>query len=182
MQFDINQVLKVDPKMYRHFAVATIILTALFGFFADGENREAVAEEMDKHDQQVAARKAEEEKQSQKKPILVNRAGEGRDESADDSGGFGSATDRTSGKGFGTSMAWSSSSPGLRQGCGRALADRNVLAQMNDRQRDAYLARLDEMDCGGESAATAAPHQPTSAEISQLAAASAARSGSASVD
>lgn len=34
----------IDPKMYRHFAVATLILTALIGFFADGENRDAAAE------------------------------------------------------------------------------------------------------------------------------------------
>lgn len=182
MQLDINQVLKVDPKMYRHFAVATLVLTALIALFADGDNRGAVTDGMERREQQAALRKAEAEKQGESKPVLVNRAGESRDNSGDGGGDFGSPTDRSSGLGFRTSVALQASPQGLLRGCGRALADRSVLAQMNERQREAYLAKLDEMDCSGGGAPEDRPHQPTPAEISHLAAASAARSGSLTID
>ncbi len=34
----------IPPKMYRHFAVVTVLLTACIAMFADGENRQAVAD------------------------------------------------------------------------------------------------------------------------------------------
>lgn len=37
----IAQKQTISPKVYRHFAVITIVVTALIGFFANGENRDA---------------------------------------------------------------------------------------------------------------------------------------------
>ncbi|MCP5378794.1 MAG: hypothetical protein H6914_00010 [Novosphingobium sp.] len=34
------------PKVYRHFAVVTLVVTLLMAMFADGENREAMADEI----------------------------------------------------------------------------------------------------------------------------------------
>lgn len=33
----------ITPQMYRHFAMVTLVMTALMAFFADGESRKAVA-------------------------------------------------------------------------------------------------------------------------------------------
>ena len=182
MQFDINQVLRIDAKMYRHFALFTLIITACVGFFADGENREAVANEMDKRDQQVALRKAEEEKQSQaNRPAFENRAGSGPAMADEGIGDYGSPMDQSSGKGSASALPLRLPGSGLPNACGREAADRNALARMNKLQRDAYLAKLDEMDCD-KAAKEARPHQPTRSEISALAAASAARSGSSEID
>lgn len=182
MQFDINQIIRIDAKMYRHFAVITLIVTACVGLFADGENREAVASEMDKRDQQVALRKAEEEKQSQtNRPAFENRAGNGPAMADEGIGDYGSPMDGTSGKGSSSALPLRPPAPGLRNACGRAAADKAALARMNELQRQAYLAKLDEMDCTRQSREEQ-PHQPTPAEIRSLAAASAARSGSSEID
>lgn len=42
----------VSPKMYRHFAVITLVLTVLVAMLADGEQRDAISQE-------IAARQAE---------------------------------------------------------------------------------------------------------------------------
>lgn len=180
MNIDVNQILRVDAKMYRHFAVITLVVTACVGFFADTENRQAVASEMDRRDEQVALRKAEEEK-SAERPVFQNNAGNGPAMGDDSSAGYGAPTDTGSARGIGSSVLPAAYSPGLRQACGRNAADRTTLSKMSKEQAAAYLAKLDEMDCT-KVAAQSQPHQPTSAEISALAAASAARSGSQSVD
>lgn len=180
MQFDINQFVRIDPKMYRHFAVVTLIITACVGFFADTENREAVAGEMDRRDQQVELRKAEEAKQAREHSTFENRAASGPAMADDVGGGYGAPMDNGGSRGMGSSVMPASYRP-LAQACGRAAADRNALARMSQPQREAYLAKLDEMDCS-RSASESQPHQPTQSEISALAAASAARSGSGSVD
>lgn len=180
MAFDINQIIRVDPKMYRHFAVLTLVITACIGFFADTENRAAVASEFDKRDQQAALRKVEEEKQGNR-PVLENRAGNGPAMADEGSGNYGAPTDGGSGLGTATSINPFRAAPGLRQACGREAADRTALAKMSKPQAAAYLAKLDEMDCSRASTMPE-PHQPTQREINALAAASAARSGSSSVD
>lgn len=180
MALDINQIVRVDAKIYKHFAVLTVVITACIGFFADTDNRQAIASEMDKRDQTVALRKAEEEKRA-KHPVLENRAGNGPPMADDLAGGYGAPTDGGSGRGTASSVLPGAGSSGLRQACGRSAADRNALAKMGKEQAAAYLAKLDEMDCS-KAAQSSQPHQPTPGEISALAAASAARSGSESVD
>lgn len=63
----------VDAKMYRHFAVVTVCLTAALAIFADGENRKAVAEGIEAHERQTALERAEVAKFGQAK--LVDRSG-----------------------------------------------------------------------------------------------------------
>ena len=42
----------IPPKMYRHFAIVTVALTAAIALFANGENREAVAAQIEERQQQ----------------------------------------------------------------------------------------------------------------------------------
>ena len=48
----------IPPKMYRHFAVVTVLLTAGLALFADGENREAVAGHIEQRQQEAEVREA----------------------------------------------------------------------------------------------------------------------------
>jgi hypothetical protein len=48
----------MSAKVYRHFAVVTVAVTAAMGMFADGETRDAAASEIAAHDQQVALARA----------------------------------------------------------------------------------------------------------------------------
>ncbi len=43
----------IPIKMYRHFAIITIAITLLLGFFANGENSEAVVAQIEEHQQQA---------------------------------------------------------------------------------------------------------------------------------
>ena len=47
----------IPAKMYRHFAVVTLLLTASVAFFADGENREAVAAQVAEKKQETKVRR-----------------------------------------------------------------------------------------------------------------------------
>lgn len=49
----------LNAKMYRHFAVVTVCLTGALAILADGENREAVAEELARRDRQAELKRAE---------------------------------------------------------------------------------------------------------------------------
>lgn len=45
----------LKPSMYRHFAVVTVAITLVMVIFADGENREAIAAELqERHDTEAA--------------------------------------------------------------------------------------------------------------------------------
>ncbi|MGV2496184.1 hypothetical protein [Altererythrobacter sp. Ery1] len=52
----------LNAKMYRHFAVVTVCLTSALAILADGENREAVADELARRDRQAELKRAEAEK------------------------------------------------------------------------------------------------------------------------
>lgn len=43
------------PKIYRHFAVITVASTLVMAMFADGENRQAMADEIRSHEQAAGA-------------------------------------------------------------------------------------------------------------------------------
>ena len=47
----------VPAKMYRHFAIVTIALTAAVALFADGESRNAVAERVADHQREIQDRR-----------------------------------------------------------------------------------------------------------------------------
>lgn len=55
----VAQTLPITPKMYRHFAVVTVVLTAALALFADGERQEMLKGELAKH--QTASGAAEQE-------------------------------------------------------------------------------------------------------------------------
>ena len=59
----------VTAKMYRHFAVITVLVTGTLAIFADGGNRAAVAEEIREHEQKRELKQASVEKFG--KPKLI---------------------------------------------------------------------------------------------------------------
>lgn len=61
-------VIPVSAKMYRHFAVITVAITTCLAVFADGENREAIA-------QQLAEKKANHEMQQAERELAKNGKG-----------------------------------------------------------------------------------------------------------
>lgn len=51
----------VPVKLYKHFAVVTVVLTATIALFADGENREAVAHQMEQREEEARLERASQE-------------------------------------------------------------------------------------------------------------------------
>lgn len=61
---------KIDmAKMYRHFAVVTVAVTALVGLFADGEATQAVEDHMQERAERERIAKAEKEREADKQLI-----------------------------------------------------------------------------------------------------------------
>lgn len=69
----------IPPKMYRHFAVVTVLLTAAVAMFAGGENRKAVAAQVENAEENGS--------QVESAPALATRSG---DNPAPVVGSFGS--------------------------------------------------------------------------------------------
>lgn len=165
--------LGIDPKMYRHFAMLTIGLTTIFAVFADGETREAMAQ----NDQHAELKRADEKKFG--KTRLVDKRGEKPRNNAGSgfNGTFGAPMDGTSNTG-----GYSGIVP-----ANLALApppiiievDQAALARMAPEQRKAYLKRLEDER---QRRMREGPVMPTPQQVSALAAASAARAGSDSID
>lgn len=166
--------LGIDPKMYRHFAMLTIGLTTIFAVFADGETRETVA-----HNHQHAELKRADEKKFGKTKLVDKRGDKPRPNSG--GGGFNGA--------FGAPMDGSGGSGGNSGYVPPALAltpspiiievDQAALARMSPEQRKAYLKRLEDER---QRRMREGPVVPTPQQVSALAAASAARAGSDSID
>ena len=51
----------VDAKMYRHFAIATVLITGCLAMFASGENRQAIQDKIEAHQRRAEAQQAEQE-------------------------------------------------------------------------------------------------------------------------
>lgn len=62
----IAQSIVVSPKVYRHFAVLTVTVTALIAIFADGERREEIADHIEAKEAKAEARRIEAEKNKAK--------------------------------------------------------------------------------------------------------------------
>lgn len=86
----------IPPKMYRHFALVTVAVTASIAMFANGENREAVAAQIAQHRKETQVRPPS---APQFGTPTVSRAARQRPEFADDlevfDGTFGRPTTRT---------------------------------------------------------------------------------------
>jgi hypothetical protein len=70
----------IPPKVYRHFALVTVLLTAGIAMFADSENREASA--------QVAPRESGLRQESIPKPLVAPRTTRRKHHFAQDGEGF----------------------------------------------------------------------------------------------
>lgn len=57
----------VSAKMYKHFAMTTVCITALLAIFADGSNREAIGDHLESQRQQAEMRSAEQDLTAQHK-------------------------------------------------------------------------------------------------------------------
>lgn len=88
----------ITPKMYRHFAAITVALTLTLGLFANGEGRQALADEVEGRVAAHQEARRIEEAQIAKfgKPKLIAR--NSRRDSAWGYGGYGDAFDSDYGK------------------------------------------------------------------------------------
>lgn len=90
----------LNAKMYRHFAVVTVCLTGALAILADGENREAVADELAKREQRAELERVEAEKFGQPRLVTsVARRGDGHSATFDygGTGEFGAPMDSVGG-------------------------------------------------------------------------------------
>lgn len=172
----------IDAKMYRHFAVITIAITATIGVFADGEGRKALAngvsEEISERQEAERLQQAQVAKFGQ--PKLFQRKPAGRREKAlNDSDSFewayGEPTDTGSLSGQ-ASAVWTgrmnpkAKVPGSYAPYGISQAQWNA---MTEEEREAFLAE----HARSQPVVSAAQHRR---QVDGLMAASAARAGSAS--
>ena len=55
-------IIPVDGKLYRHFAIATVLITGCLAMFASGENREALSQAIESQQQQAEVKEVEAKK------------------------------------------------------------------------------------------------------------------------
>lgn len=65
--------LPITPKMFQHFAAITIVTTLILSFFANGENREMVEEEIAQQQAEVKAKQAARAEPAVKSKVRDNR-------------------------------------------------------------------------------------------------------------
>ncbi|CAH0496682.1 hypothetical protein NVSP9465_01724 [Novosphingobium sp. CECT 9465] len=166
--------LGIDPKMYRHFAMATVAISTIVAVFADGESQQAMA-----HNRKPAEIKQAEKPKFGKATLADNREDGGKRKSGGSGfhGQFGAPMDGSSAAGGNSGVI----------PAGLVLApppiivevNQNALARMTPEQRAAYLKRLEEER---QRRMNEGPTVPSPAQVSALAASSAARSGSEEID
>ncbi len=162
------------PKAYRHFAVVTVAVTTLMAVFADGENREAISQTVEDHQQDQDLHRKEVERYG--KPVLKMK------ESDSSKGGGHFASDAETGAGLAMGGGGGSySHHRSRAGIGARVAagayrqqgiTDEKLAKLTPGEREALLESLDEKETAP------AEREVTQADLDRLMAASAMRSGS----
>lgn len=70
----IAAALPVDARMYRHFAAITLAVTALVALFADGENRQAIADEVEARETRRELREQQAERPGFSRDLAAHRA------------------------------------------------------------------------------------------------------------
>ncbi|MCW1383377.1 hypothetical protein OLX02_11150 [Novosphingobium sp. KCTC 2891] len=158
--------LGIDPKMYRHFAALTLVISISVAIFADSDQEESIAAQVQQQEHQAELKRQETEK-AKPKPVLVDARGGGW---GSESGDFGAPMD--SGGSDGGSVVVL---PPPMANTIQVEVDPRMLAQMTPAQRQAYLKKLDEEKRRREAQG---PYRPTTAELQSLRSASALRSGS----
>lgn len=66
-------IIPVDAKMYRHFAIATVLITGCLAMFASGENREALADTIEAQQRKVEVEQAQADKPAAKKSNFTDK-------------------------------------------------------------------------------------------------------------
>lgn len=169
-----QHVLGIDPKMYRHFAAATLLISLAVAMLTDnGQSDSVLAPIREARDD--TARKDAADRARQAPALVDNRSSSAPSDGGRDGGSYGAPMDSG-----GTSIVIANSA-----GAAQSMApstiniDPKVLEAMPPEQRDTYVKKLQErkraLDRQG-------PRVPTSAEVSALGNASAMRSGADRAD
>ncbi len=150
------------PRIYRHFAIVTLAVTALVGIFADGENREAIAQA---------------QQQQSREPIRI-KPPEKKEREGREGGSFGSVGGR-----FGTPMV---NPGGSRSDAIETIGPSQVpartnptglsdaeFARLSPKEREALIQKIREQQFG-------LSPEIRARQIENLVAASTARSGAES--
>ena len=158
-------------RIYRHFAVVTMLLTGAVAVFADGENRAAMAEEIAEREQKNALARASAEKfgppRLVKKPATANVGSFGSD-----SGEFGSPMDHAEGDNSSGYVPedFAPANAFVPAAYSRFGLSAEEWARLDEEQRAALLRQMN-----AEAEPADAPERAQ--QIDRLKAASAARSG-----
>lgn len=161
--------LGITPKMYRHFAIITIALSGTIAMFADGDRRTAIADDIAQRQQKAELKREEAKKFGPSEVGTLPQ--EGGSWGTDSQGGFGNPID-TSGANGGSAVF---SNSGGKRAPIMIEVDPKLLAKMTPEQRAAYLKKLEEER---QRRMAEEPAPPSQAQIDNLIAASAQRSGS----
>jgi len=160
--------LPISPRLFRHFAVITVAITACVAMFADGEGREAIANEVAVRQKQNELLIAEADKVG-KRTVGFDRAMAGKGAVAaandsvdwsDDGGDFGAPIEGGSGSGDGPS----------------ALGSRGPIARMTG-SGAVQLIPPQARQRGTVNPQPARPPRPTAAQVGQIEEASRIRAG-----
>lgn len=154
----------VPVKLYKHFAVVTVVLTATIALFADGENREAVANHIEQREEQARLQRASQEITG--RPRLVRSEGTMQ-------GSFGSESD----SGFGQPMDNPGVSADFSRGSRSTHLSRQPLPNMTPEEVAALSQEEYDRLRGLYAAAGAIEDEDRSAQMSEIEAASARRMG-----
>ena len=162
----------IPPKMYRHFALFTVALTTGIAMFADGENREAAAAQVEEHREQEAIRQASEAKTA--KPTIARRTASPHHRFAPESEGF----DESFGAPMELPTGWNVAAGMLPTGrateATQAGYSEGYLASLEAQERDLLLKGLEHEGLLSS--------DERERRIAALSAASQARSGASSAD
>lgn len=169
-----QHMLGIDPKMYRHFAVLTLVITSIVAVFANGEKKKALEPAAEVH-------KAEAEEDAGGEAGVLDRfnRGEKAPESASSApppsagvaGPEPGPLDPSPGGGSVMSI------PAIPA---RVVVDQRALLSLPTPQRVAYMRALARRGASVAPPAIGAPGGPTERQMENLIAASRERSGSAS--
>lgn len=123
----------IPLKLYKHFAVATLTLTAMIAMFADSGKREAIAGHIEERERQTELQIASAEITGQRELILA--ADKPRGSFGDEGGGFGAPTVQTGGSG--STLAPAPSRNGRRVTA--AGYDPEYIESMSQEEYEAFL-------------------------------------------
>lgn len=153
--------LGIEPRMYRHFVVATLLISAVLAIVLDGNDRDSVLAEMQVAKQQADRNRAQKVHGSKAK-LVDNRRGTGDARTNDGylGGQYGAPMENVGDSGS-SEIPFAQMIPVQTS----AAIDPAILKKMTPAQRAAYLKQAQ------------GPYRPSPQEISTLTAASAQRSG-----